>query len=326
MEKEMEKEKETEKEKEKETEKETKAEKKYLILRNFCVVLLILFGILVGYWVFSYIGLHNSQKEIVQMHANHVASVDSLFCDIKKNLLQENEKAQATVSLLLDSIAQKYPQRNWYINRALVASLENLVKTNNAKLLASEFKKDSILCKHEALIAQEQIKQMLSLHIDKIDNDYSIVGIWGAVLSIIFLTFGFFAIFKIEESRAEVNKILSDARQEGENITEDIKSKSSHLQHILNDLREQSESFQINSNQQLQDFSERTNNILVDLEKVKQEMINSKIQFEQRNEELTSQQIERMKQWESEFKDLKKKLKKIIDDNQQKDEEENSHE
>lgn len=55
-------------------------------------------------------------------------------------------------------------------------------------------------------------------------------------------------------------------------------------------------------------------------------MINSKIQFEQRNEELTSQQIERMKQWESEFKDLKKKLKKIIDDNQQKDEEENSHE
>lgn len=311
---------------EKEMEKETKAEKKYLIFKNFCATLLIMFCILVGYWICSYIGLRNSQKEIVQMHANHVASIDSLFCDIKKNLLQENENAQTVISLLLDSIAQQSPQKSKYLNQALVVSMENLVKTNNAKLLASEFKKDSILCKHEALIAQEQIKQMLSLHIDKIDNDYSIVGIWGAVLSIIFLTFGFFAIFKIEESRAEVNKILSDARQEGENITEDIKSKSSHLQHILNDLREQSESFQINSNQQLQDFSERTNNILVDLEKVKQEMINSKIQFEQRNEELTSQQIERMKQWESEFKDLKKKLKKIIDDNQQKDEEENSHE
>lgn len=324
MEKEMEKEK--EKEKEKETKTETKAEKKYLILRNFCVVLLILFGILVGYWVFSYIGLHNSQKEIVQMHANHVASVDSLFCDIKKNLLQENEKAQATVSLLLDSIAQKYPQRNWYINRALVASLENLVKTNNAKLLASEFKKDSILCKHEALIAQEQIKQMLSLHIDKIDNDYSIVGIWGAVLSIIFLTFGFFAIFKIEESRAEANKVLTDVRQKGNDITEGIQNKVDYLRHFLQDFIKQNQSLQKENTQQLKDFVERKNNILKELEDIQQEIKSNKTQFEQHNRELIAQQIEKMKQWESEFKDLKEKLKKIIDDNQQKEEEENSHE
>lgn len=282
------------------------------------MVLLIMFSILVGYWICSYIGLRNSQKEIVQMHANHIANVDSLFCDIKKKLLQENEKTQATVSSLLDSIAKKYPQRRWYINRALVASLENLVRTNNAKLLASEFKKDSILCKHETLMAQEQIKQMLSLHIDKIDDDYSTIGIWGAVLSIIFLTFGFFAIFKIEESRAEVNKVLTDARLKGDNLIKDIESKSNHFQHLLSTLMEQSNSFQTESNQQLMDFAECKDNFLKELEGVQQEITKSRTLFEQSNSELISQQIEKMKQWESEFENLKKKLKETIDNNQQK--------
>ena len=309
-----------------EKEKETKAEKKYLIFKNFCATLLIMFCILVGYWICSYIGLRNSQKEIVQMHANHVASIDSLFCDIKKNLLQENENAQTVISLLLDSIAQQSPQKNKYLNQALVVSMENLVKTNNAKLLASEFKKDSILCKHEALIAQEQIKQMLSLHIDKIDNDYSIVGIWGAVLSIIFLTFGFFAIFKIEESRAEANKVLTDVRQKGNDITEGIQNKVDYLRHFLQDFIKQNQSLQKENTQQLKDFVERKNNILRELEDIQQEIKSNKTQFEQHNRELIAQQIEKMKQWESEFKDLIEKLKKIIDDNQQKEEEENSHE
>lgn len=315
-----------EKEKEKGKGKEEKKGNNYLILRNFCVVLLIMFGILAGYWICSCIGLRNSQKEIVQMHANHIANVDSLFCDIKKNLLQENEKAQATVSSLLDSIAQKYPRRSWYINRALVASLENLIKTNNAKLLASEFKKDSILCKHETLMAHEQIKQMLSLHINKIDDDYSAIGIWGAVLSIIFLTFGFFAIFKIEESRAEANKVLTDVRQKGDDITEGIQNKADYLQHFLQDFIKQNQSFQKENAKQLKDFEKHKDNLLKEKENIKQDIINIKTQFEQSSMGLISQQIEKMEQWESEFEDLKKKLKKIISDNQQKNEEGNSHE
>lgn len=167
---------------------------------------------------------------------------------------------------------------------------------------------------------------MLSLHIDKIDNDYSIVGIWGAVLSIIFLTFGFFAIFKIEESRAEANKVLTDVRQKGNDITEGIQNKVDYLRHFLQDFIKQNQSLQKENTQQLKDFVERKNNILKELEDIQQEIKSNKTQFEQHNRELIAQQIERMKQWESEFKNLKKKLKKIIDDNQQKDEEENSHE
>lgn len=301
-------------------------EKRYSILKYFCITILIMFSILVGYWICSYIGLRNSQKEIIQMHANHIANVDSLFCDIKKNLLQENEKTQATVSSLLDSIAKKYPRRRWYINRALVASLENLVKTNNAKLLASEFKKDSILYKHETLMAQEQIKQMLSLHIDKIDDDYSAIGIWGAVLSIIFLTFGFFAIFKIEESRAEANKVLTDVRQKGDDITEGIQNKADYLQHFLQDFIKQNQSLQKENTQQLKDFERHKDNLLKEKENIQQDIINIKAQFEQSNMELISQQIEKMRQWENEFEDLKKRLKETIDNNQQKNEEEKSHE
>lgn len=303
--------------------------RKYLILKSFCAVLLIIFCILAGYWICSYIGLRNSQKEIVQMHATHMANIDSLFCDIKKNILQENEKAQADVSSLLDSITKKYPRRYYYLNQALVASLENLIKANNTKLLASEFKKDSALCKHEILIAQEQIKQMLSLHIDKIDNDYSIVGIWGAVLSIIFLTFGFFAIFKIEESRAEVNKVLTDAQKEGNNITEEIKSKSAVLEHILNDFREQFESIYSNNSQQIELFKVRSNNILSELENAKQEIKSAQSQLEQNSAEIFSQNIKKMEQWEDEFEMLKDELKSIIDRYKDKDsdlEKENSHE
>lgn len=279
-------------------------EDKYFLLKAFCVVLLMLFFSLVGYWACSYIGLRNSQKEIVKLHTNHISSIDSLFCDIKKNILQENVKTETVVKLLVDSITRKATLNSKHLNETLISAIQNLLKANNTQLLASKFKKDSILCKHETLIAQEQIKQVLSLHIDKIDNDYSIVGIWGAVLSIVFVTFGFFAIFKIEESRAEAKKILYDVQKEGTAITEDIKSRSQNLQNILNDFNEQSRGTLQNNKRWFEEVEKLGSKSLTELEEIKQKATDICSKMEGAHEELLSQFIKEMNESKTEVKNI----------------------
>ncbi|WP_347288128.1 hypothetical protein P8F78_08415 [Parabacteroides distasonis] len=279
-------------------------ENKFFLLKAFCVVLLMLFFSLVGYWTCSYVGLRDSQKEIVQMHANHISSIDSLFCDIKENILQENAKTETAVSLLVDSIAGKVTVNSKHVNETLITAIQDLLKVNNTQLLASQFKKDSILCKHETLIAQEQIKQVLSLHIDKIDNDYSIMGIWGAVLSIVFITFGFFAIFKIEESRTDANKILHDVKKEGTTITEDIKSRSQNLQNVLNNFNEQSSGILQNNKLWFEEVEKLGNKSLTELEEIKREATDICSKMEETQKELISQFIKEIEKSRAEANEI----------------------
>ncbi len=93
----------------------------------------------------------------------------------------------------------------------------------NAPLLLSQLQNDSALLRREILLSQAEESNLVALHIDKIDNDYSQIGIWGGILSIIFLIFGFFAIFKIEETKADAKNTLDKVTTQGQKATNEIK-------------------------------------------------------------------------------------------------------
>lgn len=80
---------------------------------------------------------------------------------------------------------------------------------------------------------------MLSLHLDKIDNDYAKLGLWGAVLSIIFIAFGFFAIFKIEETKLQAHDVLKDVESRCTSAMKDIASKKDQLTTMFSTMNEQ---------------------------------------------------------------------------------------
>ncbi len=75
-------------------------------------------------------------------------------------------------------------------------------------------------------------EKMLELHLNKIEHEYTNITMWASVLTIIFLVFSFFSLFKIEQSRKEIE----DLRKKGE---EDINGTIANATNIFNGLIEQ---------------------------------------------------------------------------------------
>lgn len=182
-----------------------------LILFCFCgafVVTLIFFAI---YLCHSSRTFKESQEKIVNEHIKHIAKVDSIFYDMKTVILSNDTGTIA-----------------------------------NAQALLSQLQNDSALFRREILLSQEEMNNMITLHIDKIDNDYSQIGIWGGILSIIFLIFGFFAIFKIEETKTEASNVLDEVKEKGKEAIGNVKElqgQASKLSKVINDIKQDSNTF-----------------------------------------------------------------------------------
>ena len=181
------------------------------IVKWFCRAVIVALLILVGYLWLSVKAFKNSQEKIVNEHIEHIAKVDSIFYDMKTVILSNDTGTIA-----------------------------------NAQALLSQLQNDSALFRREILLSQEEMNNMVTLHIDKIDNDYSQIGIWGGILSIIFLIFGFFAIFKIEETKTEARNVLDDVKTKGEEAVskvQELQGQASKLSKVINDIKQDSNTF-----------------------------------------------------------------------------------
>ena len=128
----------------------------------FCITFVITIIVLVSYLSYSLMTMKDSQKTIINEHINHVARIDSIFYEMKNVILSNDTNIIA-----------------------------------NSQALLNQLHNDSAIFRREVLLSQKEMNSLISLHIDKVENDYAQIGIWGGILSIIFIIFGFFAIFKI---------------------------------------------------------------------------------------------------------------------------------
>lgn len=219
-----------------------------IVVRWFCGCFIATLIILVSYLCYSITTFKNSQERIVTEHLEHLANVDSIFYDIKRVILGTDS-----------------------------------VTIANAPVLLAQLQNDSALMRREIMLSQEEKMNLVALHIDKIDNDYSQIGIWGGILSIIFLIFGFFAIFKIEETKAEAKSTLEDVKNQKEKASAEIKElqeQAAQVNESYNSIRQSSETFIADSTQvfnelittintdysQAQESLERINKLLVEVE------------------------------------------------------------
>lgn len=177
----------------------------------FCGTFIATLIIFIGYLYLSSETFKGSQMKIVNEHIKHIEKVDSIFHDMK------------TVILNNDS--------------------GTIVKT---PALLSQLQKDSALFKREIQLSQSEMQYLVTLHIDKIDNDYSQIGIWGGILSIIFLIFGFFTIFKIEETKTEAKNVLDDVKEQKKIATaeiDELQNQASELNNSLTSIRQKGDTF-----------------------------------------------------------------------------------
>ncbi|MFK2345047.1 hypothetical protein ACIXNK_13780 [Bacteroides fragilis] len=77
-----------------------------------------------------------------------------------------------------------------------------------------------------------QTKTMIDLHLNKIEHEYSNITMWAAILTILFLVFSFYSIFKMDELIQQGNEGVKDIKQlkcDGEKEVEKLKNTTTEL-------------------------------------------------------------------------------------------------
>ena len=172
--------------------------------RLFLIVLSIYTVIFMGYQIFAMCNLNSSQDKIKNYYLEHIERVDSLYCKLGSN----NKTILSTY--MLDS-----------------------VYNNDIELLYAEYDKvlreDSLrLCNERALL-EMQTKSMIDLHLNKVEHEYSNLTIWAAILTILFLVFSFYSIYKMDELIQQGNDGVKDIRslkKSSEDIIEKLEATS----------------------------------------------------------------------------------------------------
>ncbi len=154
----------------------------------FLIVLSVYTIIFMGYQIFAIYNLNSSQDRIKNYYIEHIERVDSLYC----KLCSDNK-----------AILSTYMQ-------------DSIYNTNNIELLYAEYDKllkdDSLrLCKERALL-EMQTKSMIDLHLNKVEHEYSNLTLWAAILTILFLVFSFYSIYKMDELIQRGNEGVKDIR------------------------------------------------------------------------------------------------------------------
>ena len=218
------------------------------IVYCFCGVLIVALIMLIGYLCHSAKLFRDSQTRIVETHVNHIMKIDSIFYDMKVIILSNDSGTIA-----------------------------------NSQALVSQLQSDSALFRREVQLSQEEMSNLVALHIEKIENDYAQIGIWGGVLSVVFIIFGFFAIFKIEETKADAKDVLNDVKEQGLKASNEIvklQGQASNLNEYLTSIKQDSDSFIDNKSEELKALTlnigtmhvestkslERISNLLQDVE------------------------------------------------------------
>lgn len=153
----------------------------------FLIVLSIYTVVFMVYQIFAICNLNSSQKRIENCYIDHITEVDSLYC--------------------------KLSNRNKII---LSTYMKDSIYNSEIELLYREYEKvlkeDSLYLNAERVLLEKQIRSLIELHLNKIEHEYSNLTIWAAILTILFLVFSFYSIYKMDELIQRGNEGVKDIR------------------------------------------------------------------------------------------------------------------
>lgn len=256
---------------------------KYGIL--FLYTLIGFAAIFIIYLFYSHYSLKQSQKQIRKDYIEHIQKADSLYIhwtEYNNTIMLSNQKVNNTVfrdSIIKSTLSNRYRlSKSQYDNLILVlnsyfAKIDSLHRQYDEKLL-----RDSLRLNTERELLEGQTKTMLELHLNKIEHEYSNITMWGAILTILFLVFSFYSIYKMDELIQQGNEGVKDIKRlkkEGDDsITcvktennEQIKKLKEETEKIIKEHREKLEGMSSNFSAQQNDLYKRANEYLNGLRK-----------------------------------------------------------
>lgn len=202
---------------------------------GFCIASTLFILTILGIMYLSHKKYMSTQEAILNSHKTHLQSVESYVSDFNNLIADEYGKIVINTTRIIDTLNNVPSKKQYIIEKDFYAGIIAAIKSNSLND-ESTFNHQLNLAQKELLLNQQNLERLLELHYAELDNQQMTLTIWAAVLSIIFLTFGFFAIFKIEESKEEAQAHLEDTANECNKIISEIQSNDQRLQNKLTKL------------------------------------------------------------------------------------------
>ena len=189
----------------------------------------------IGYLCFSGYVLRKSQQEIKDAYVEHIQKADNLYFDLAAYHKVMMEDVMAVNSFVFaDSLLNSWWRNGRNLSDRQYADLSLLITEHFRKIESIQERYESKICRDSLRLSTErcllegQTKTLLDLCLNKVDHEYSNITIWAAILTILFLVFSFYSIFKMDElikqGRDGVREI-SQHRRNGEELVAKTKRK-----------------------------------------------------------------------------------------------------
>ncbi len=146
---------------------------------------------------------HASSIEcIVSCQKEQTRIMDSTLTSFYQQLEEFSQtKEKALKSIVSDSILAKLPKLKSKEAKNIVSYVESAIVAST-----NEFLQKDAMVDYEALVLsnrlnqlQSDTKSLLELEMNKIQNEHEVLGIWAAVLTIVFLIFSFYSLVKTDD-------------------------------------------------------------------------------------------------------------------------------
>lgn len=187
--------------------------------------------------VWSNVQFRKSRTDLFEALNTHVVNTKGLL-DVSHGMYANHQKCVIEgVGNLIDSLS-KQPVKN---QKMLILSLKSCldeIKDLEVAIDNSELRHEFELIKNDIDVTLEYLNSHVQLHIDKMNSSVSTFELWAAVLTIIFLVFSFYSLYKVDElvkqGREGVDSIKK-LKKEGENSVLSFNSKSTDALDSMNE-------------------------------------------------------------------------------------------
>ena len=204
---------------------------------------------------------NNGQQRILMSYKESLALIDSLQKqneDALNRVLSEREQTIKKIlsDTLVDSIQGLCPKQKDAVKKYVRPYLEVTTRELDVK---EKIKSDP---NHEYKLLRDEIRSLLQLEFNKIQNEYEALEIWAAILTVVFLIFSFYSFFKTE-------KLEEDGRKSINRINEMENSARDNLNNLQNsiqaDFQDQTSLFSEAFTDQMNGFQSRFRGIEEDM-------------------------------------------------------------
>lgn len=167
---------------------------------------------------------------------NHSEAKDyreKIISNQKESLSLAKQKIGAIYKLdSVIAISQTWPDTTK--SDSLRSNRDSLLYINYIISHREELKRSSDALKQELDATAKETKSMIDIHLQYIDQQYSTLSLWAGIITIVFLIFSFYAVFKQEDAINKAYAIIDDLNNKLLNLDENIKSKMDKIEEDFN--------------------------------------------------------------------------------------------